>query len=127
MLHSGSRIHVCIYIYTRMYIIYIYIYIYYTYIYYICIHIIILWHEGDAKQLYLVLKVSCWQTDNLQPGTTIIKNLQYNGILDMTSLCRVHFHRFWSLRSARGHDSQKINQIAAGSDPLCRHETLSTK
>ena len=31
------------------------------------------------------LKVSCRRTDNLQPGTTIIKNLQYNGILNMTS------------------------------------------
>ena len=35
--------------------------------------VIILWEEDDAKQLYLVLKVSCWRTDNLQPGTTIIK------------------------------------------------------
>ena len=29
-----------------------------------------------TKQFYLVLKVSCWGTDNLQPGTTIMKNLQ---------------------------------------------------
>ena len=36
----------------------IYVYIY-TYIY------IILWEEDDAKQLYLVLKVSCRRTDNL--------------------------------------------------------------
>ena len=44
-----------------------------------------MWEEDDVKQLYLVLKVSCRWTDNLQPGTTIIKNLQYNGILNMTS------------------------------------------
>ena len=47
--------------------------------------VIILWEEDDAKQLYLALKFSCRRTDNLQPGTTIIKNLQYNGILNMTS------------------------------------------
>ena len=47
--------------------------------------VIILWEEDDAKQLYLVLKISCQWTDNLQAGTTIIKNFQYNGILNMTS------------------------------------------
>ena len=35
--------------------------------------VIILWEEDDTKQLYLVLKVSCRRTDNLQPGTRIIK------------------------------------------------------
>ena len=30
-----------------------------------------MWEEDDAKQLYLVLKVSCRRTNNLQPGTTI--------------------------------------------------------
>ena len=49
------------------------------------VYIYILWEVDDAKQLYLVLKVSCRQTDNLQPGTTIIKKLQCNGILNMTS------------------------------------------
>ena len=44
-----------------------------------------MWEEGDVKPLYLVLKVSCRWTENLQPGTTIIKNLQYNGIVHMTS------------------------------------------
>ena len=45
-------------------------YIYtYTYIY------VILLEEDNAKQLYLVLKVSCRQTNNLQPGTTIIKKI----------------------------------------------------
>ena len=47
--------------------------------------VIILWEEDDAKQLYLVHKVSCRRTDNLQPGTTISKNVQCNGILNMTS------------------------------------------
>ena len=37
---------------------YVYIYIY-----------IILWEEDGAKQLYVVLKVSCRRTDNLQPST----------------------------------------------------------
>ena len=46
---------------------------------------VMLWEEDNAKKLYLILKVSCWQTNNLQPGTTIIKNLQYNSILNMTS------------------------------------------
>ena len=61
-----------------MYIyIYIYMYICITMIYvslyiYIYIYIYVLWKEDDAKQLYLVLKVSCRRTDNLQPGTTII-------------------------------------------------------
>ena len=36
---------------------------------------IILWEEDDSKQLYLVLKVSCRRTDNLQPGTTIIQKI----------------------------------------------------
>ena len=27
--------------------------------------VIILWEEDDVKQLYLVLKVSCWRTNNL--------------------------------------------------------------
>ena len=54
-------------------------YMYYLYVLYI------LWEEGDVKPLYLVLKVSCRRTKNLQPGTTIVKNLQYNGILHMTS------------------------------------------
>ena len=43
-----------------------------------------MWEEDDVKQLYLVLKVSCRWTDNLQPGTKIIKNSQYNGVLNMT-------------------------------------------
>ena len=50
----------------------------YKHIIHICIYIhiwiyIIFWEEDDVKQLYLVLKVSCRRTDNLQPGTTIIK------------------------------------------------------
>ena len=32
-----------------------------------------LWEEDDAKQIYLVLKVSCRQTNNLSAGTMIIK------------------------------------------------------
>ena len=54
---------------------------------YVCIlyYILLLWEEDDAKQLYLIPKVSCRQTHNLQPGTSIIKYLQYNGILNMTS------------------------------------------
>ena len=42
---------------------------------YVCIlyYIILLWEEDDAKQLYLIPKVSCRQTHNLQPGTSIIK------------------------------------------------------
>ena len=35
----------------------------------------ILWEEDDAKQLDLVIKVSCRRTDNLQPGTTIIQKI----------------------------------------------------
>ena len=31
------------------------------------------WEEDDVKQHYLVLKISCRRTDNLQPDTTIIK------------------------------------------------------
>ena len=77
-------ININIYIYININI----LYIYYIYIIYIYIHIYkdIWWEEDDdAKQLYLVLKVSCRQTDNLQPGTTIIqKNLQYSGIFNMT-------------------------------------------
>ena len=34
--------------------------------------VLILWEEDDGKQLYLVLKVSCRRTDNLQPGTWLI-------------------------------------------------------
>ena len=66
----------CIYIYNyfNIYIyIYIYIYIcvsiYILYLYYVYIYIK-LWEEDDAKQLYLVLKVSCRWSDNL---STIIK------------------------------------------------------
>ena len=40
--------------------------------------VIILWEEDDAKQLYLVVKVSCQRTNNLQPGTTIIKKFTVN-------------------------------------------------
>ena len=40
---------------------------------YVYIYIYILWEEDNAKQLCLVLKVSRQRTDNLQPGTTIIK------------------------------------------------------
>ena len=32
----------------------------------------------------MVPKVSCQRTENLQPGTAIIKNLQYNDIFNMT-------------------------------------------
>ena len=39
---------------------------------------IILWEEDDAKQLHLVLKVSCRQNHNLQPGTTIIHHNDHN-------------------------------------------------
>ena len=35
--------------------------------------VIILWEEDNAKQLYFALKVSCRRTNNLQPGTTIMK------------------------------------------------------
>ena len=43
--------------FTRYISLYIYIYIYiYKFIY---IYIYILWEEGDAKQLHLVLKISC--------------------------------------------------------------------
>ena len=34
-----------------------------------------MWEEDDAKQLYLVPKVSCRRTDNLQPDTTIIQKI----------------------------------------------------
>ena len=47
--------------------------------------VIILRGEDDAKQLWLVLKISYQWAYNLQPGTMIIKNLQYNGIFNMTS------------------------------------------
>ena len=39
-----------------------------------------------CKTTLLGLKVSCRRTDNFQPGTTIIKISQYNGILNMTSI-----------------------------------------
>ena len=42
--------------------------------------------QNVLSQTVLVLKVSCWRTNNLQPGTTIIKNLQHNGIFNMTSI-----------------------------------------
>ena len=52
---------------------YMYLYIYiYIYIYIIYIYIYISWEEDDSKQFYLVLKVSCRQTNNLQPGTTYL-------------------------------------------------------
>ena len=65
---------------------------------------IILWEEDDAKQLYLVLKVSCRRTDNIQPGTTIIQKI-YSIMVSLIwcHLCRVHFHSFRRLTSARDH------------------------
>ena len=47
--------------------------------------VIILWGEDDAKQLWLFLKISYQWAENLQSGTTIMKNLQYNGIFNMKS------------------------------------------
>ena len=47
--------------------------------------VIILWGEDDAKQLWLFLKISYQWADNLQSGTMIMKNLQYNGIFNMKS------------------------------------------
>ena len=73
-----------------------------------------MWEENDVKQLYLVLKVSCRWTDNLQPGTTIIKNLQYNGILNVTSFMQGSLSQI-SLSLVA---SREINQIVGGSDPL---------
>ena len=54
-----------------------------------------MWEEDDAEQLYLVLKVSCRRTDNLQPGTTIIQTIY--SIRHLCHLCRLHFHSFRSL------------------------------
>ena len=58
--------------------------------------------EGDAKQLYLVFKVSFRRTDNLQPGTLIIKNLQYNGILNMASFMQSSLSQFSKFNQWKG-------------------------
>ena len=62
------------------------------------------WEEDDVKQLYLVLKISCRQTDNLsaryndhQKIYSIVASLIWR------HLCRVHFHGFRSLTNARNH------------------------
>ena len=59
-----------IYIYMSIYMLYMYICM--VFVKAIIIHqsaqlksVLILWEEDDAKQLYLVLKVSCRWTDNL--------------------------------------------------------------
>ena len=58
--------------------------------------VIILWEQDHAKQLYLVLKVSCQRTDNLQPGTNYTQNIvseilqkhqTYNSNTKRCSLC----------------------------------------
>ena len=83
-----------------MYNIYIYIYIY-TYIYNIYKYII-LREEDDARQLYLIFKVSCWRTYNL--------SARYNDHQKIYSImvslirrhsCIVPFNSFRGLTRAR--------------------------
>ena len=50
----------------------------------------------------MVLNISCRRTDNLQPGTTIIKNLQYNGILNMTSFMQGSLSQISKFNQCKG-------------------------
>ena len=64
-------------------------------------NVIILWEEDDAKQLYLVLKISWWQTKNLSVRYNDHQKI-YNITISLIwcHICRAHFHSFWSLTSA---------------------------
>ena len=63
-----------------------------------------LWEEDDAKQIYLVLKVSCRQTNNLSARYNDHQKI-YSIMVSLIRrhLCRVHFHSFQSLASGRDH------------------------
>ena len=70
----------------------------YIYVYILNIYIIYIYYcgeEDNAKQLYLVFKVSYRRTDNL--------SARYNDHQKIYSLCRVHLHSFRSLSAARNH------------------------
>ena len=92
-----------IYIYIYIYIyVYLYIFIHYLYIF-IYIVIYILWEEDDAKQLYLVFKVSCRRTDSLSAKYNDHQKLySNNGILNMLSFMYGSLSQFLKFNPRKG-------------------------
>ena len=86
-------IYICIFIYIYRLFIYIYIYIV----------IYILWEEDDAKQLYLVFKVSFRRTDSLSAKYNDHQKLySNNGILNMLSFMYGSLSQFLKFNPRKG-------------------------
>ena len=97
-------IYLYIYIYCLYIFIYVYLYIFIHYLYmFIYIVIYILWEEDDAKQLYLVFKVSCRRTDSLSARYNDHQKLySNNGILNMLSFMYGSLSQFLKFNPRKG-------------------------